>query len=232
MIPEVVSDQLRQLPWRPSGFYFLATAGRGSVAEMNSSRRVLPLLLLSLVTLGADAPAPEKSGAPATQPTAEDLKQLEPGPRHELLKALVGQFDGEYEIFTAPDAKAQRSKGRITNELVYGGRFLRGRFDGEMLGKRFTGENLIGYDNISKHYVTTSVNDGGTAITFATGDADAAGKVITMECEEQGAPADAEPVRTRLITTLIDNDHYRSETFVIIPGLKPFTAARITYTRR
>jgi hypothetical protein len=212
-------------------FYFLAVVGRGSVAEMNTLRRVLPLLLLSLVALGADAPTPEKSGAPATQPTAEDLKQLQPGPQHELLKALAGQFDGDYEVFTAPEAAAQRSKGRITNELVYGGRFLRGRFDGVMLGKPFTGENLIGYDNFKKHYVGTWVNDGGTSIVFAEGDADAAGKVITMEYEQQDGPAGTEPVRTRLITTLIDKDHYRFETFVIIPGLEPFTAARISYRR-
>ena len=198
-------------------------------------KRLAPfaLLLVPALLIAADAPAPDihKEPNPATQPSAEDLKLLQPGPEHERLKALVGEFDGEYEVFTAPGAEAKRSKGKVVNELVYGGRFIQGHFECDMLGSRVTGQNLIGYDNAKKRYVGTWVNSGSTGIVVAEGAADAAGKVITVEFEEKNDADPAHPYRTQFVTTIIDRDHYRFETVLLAPGIEPFTVARINYSR-
>lgn len=179
----------------------------------------------------ADA-AREPAPAAATQPTAEDLKKLEPGPEHEILKALVGDFDGEYETFAGFNAPMQKSKGKVTNKLVYCGRFLEAHYECDMAGQHLTGQNLIGYDNYKKRYVCTAVNSGSTSIIFSEGTADPDGKTITFEWEDKDQDA-ARPFRTRIVTKIIDKDHYSIETICIAPEYKePFTVAKVTYTRR
>jgi len=79
--------------------------------------------------------------------------------------------------------------------------------------------------------VGTWINSGSTDIAFAEGTADAEGKVITMEFEDKDQDP-AHPYRIRFVTTIVDKDHYTFETIVIDPQVKPFTVARIEYTRR
>jgi hypothetical protein len=182
--------------------------------------------------IGQEKPAAGDAPPPATQPTAEDLKKLEPGPEHEILKALVGDFDGEYETFAGFNAPMQKSKGTVTNKLIYGGRFLEAHYEGDAAGQHFTGQNLIGYDNYKKRYVGTAVNSGSTSIIFSEGAAGPDGKTITLEWEDKDQEP-AHPFRTRVVTKIIDKDHYSVETTSIAPEYKePLLVAKVTYTRR
>src|SRR5262245_34685277 len=87
-------------------------------AVMTSARILAAASVLILVC--AFVYAEEKAAAPAKAPTQEEMmammaKYSTPGPEHEKLKAMEGEFDAEVSMQMAPDAPPMTSKGKMKN---------------------------------------------------------------------------------------------------------------------
>ena len=112
-----------------------------------------------------------------------------------------------------------------------GGRFLQEEFQGEMMGKKFNGLGLMGYDKFNKKYVNTWVDDMGTGIFVSEGLPDADGKVITHtgKMDEPMTGEKAKPVK--MITRILSPDKNVFEMHDLSLGEKS-KVMEITYTRK
>ncbi|HYO08072.1 MAG TPA: DUF1579 domain-containing protein [Tepidisphaeraceae bacterium] len=174
------------------------------------------------------------AGGPTAAPTADQMmaamaKYGTPGAEHERLKAMAGTFDAVV-TFAMPGMPEQTVKGKMTNEMILGGRYLRGEYAGEMMGQPFSGVQVFGYDRMKQKYVSSWMDSMSTSMMTAEGTADEAGKAITAKCSYD-CPITNSKRSMRQVTTITDNDHHTFETYESGPDGKETKAMTIKYTR-
>lgn len=122
-----------------------------------------------------------KDAAPA-QPTEAEMKAMMDqmmalAPEHAYLKQYLGTWTTETS-WSEGDVE-HKSKGSATFTEVFGGRYIKSEFQGEMMGAPFTGSMLIGFNKNQKKFEGTWIDSWSTQVFMFTGTADSTGKVIT-----------------------------------------------------
>ena len=183
----------------------------------------------------ADAAQPAAGKADKQGPAADEAAMAayekigRPGKEHERLKALAGEFEADVKWWMAPGQPPQSTKGKEKGELILGGRFLQTHYQGEMMGKPFSGQMVMGFDNGKKKYVSSWVDSTSTAIMTAEGTADEAGKVITMQSEMK--EPDGRMQKFKQVTTIVDDTSHTYQMMVMLPDGGEFKVLEITYKR-
>ncbi len=95
----------------------------------------------------------------------------------ERLKNDVGEWDASITITPGPGAPPQDSTGRLTGRLISGGRWLITDFRNHTTG--FEGHGIYGYNQATKRYVGTWVDDMRGHIYVGDGEWDEASKTMT-----------------------------------------------------
>jgi hypothetical protein len=138
---------------------------------------------------GDKPPAPQ-------QPSQEQMQEMmgaKPGPEHERLAKLAGNFTIE-TTYTGMGPEPQKSTGEATAAMTLGGRFLEIRETGKMGPDSMEAVQIWGFNNGSKKYesiwrytMSTAIMamrgrsaDGGTTIECEAHYDDATGKPVTM----------------------------------------------------
>lgn len=125
-----------------------------------------------------------------------------PGEMHEQMARGAGVWDGKCLSWMSPDMEPMPSTCKSTVKSVMGGRFLKYDIDGEMPGMGpYLGSGVIGYDNISKEFVSTYYDNYNTGLMIGTGELSADGKTMnwtfTANC-----PITKKPMTYREIETI------------------------------
>ena len=105
-----------------------------------------------------------------------------PGPEHDRLDALVGEWDTVVKIWSGPQSQPHVSKGRVVRNWILGGRFVEEwieEFDdsGDLV---FQGVGLLGYDRFTGQYEYTHAFDGSTDTYQKVGRYDPARNVLSL----------------------------------------------------
>ncbi|MEO1584121.1 MAG: DUF1579 family protein [Planctomycetota bacterium] len=147
---------------------------------------------------------------------------------HERFASMVGVWDGVISA-DLPGGGGWESRGVMTNELIMGGRFLKGSWQGEMMGEPFTGVSLMGYSAIAGEHQSIWYDSTANQLNYFTGSSDADG-VMTMMGEETD-PMTGQTLATKDIVSMADADSMSMvRTYVTPEGEMP--GFRIDYTRR
>jgi hypothetical protein len=159
------------------------------------------------------------------------MKAGAPGEPHKLLKRFEGRWEAASKFWMAPGAPPMEEKGRMTCRIILGGRFLTQEFRGKWMGMEFQGIGYFGHDNVKKKYVGFWIDSMGTGVMTSEGSLAEGGKALNM------AGSYSDPVKggtktMRMVTTFIDEDHFRDEGFEEGPDGKEFKNMEIVYTRR
>jgi hypothetical protein len=158
---------------------------------------------------------------------AEMAKYAMPGKEHETLKSMEGKWKATVKMWTG-GPEPQVSEGTTDNEMEFGGRVLESQFKGEMMGSKFSGLSLVGYDNKKKEYWSFWTDDMSTGAMMTTGPASPDGKTITTKGMMEGM--DGKPTEHVLTTKIVDaNTH--TFTMAANMGGKMTTIMEITYSR-
>ncbi|MBS1912672.1 MAG: DUF1579 family protein [Bacteroidetes bacterium] len=162
-------------------------------------------MLIALVTMGV------VTAARAQSPMEEMMKKAQPGPQHELLKGMAGNWN--YKLTDYMSGAPQTSNGTASSAMILGGRFLKVETFGTMMGMSANTFSMMGFDNRNGKYFMWEVDEMGTYSVFAEGAYDAASKKLTLRGnnEEEG-----QKVQFQFIYTMIDPDHF---TFAIVSNL-------------
>src|SRR5262249_2666700 len=147
------------------------------------------------------------------------MKAATPGPQHEMLKKLAGDWSCSVKFKMDPAQDWQQSTSTATITTLMDGRYVQEVATGEMMGGPFNGMGIYGYDNVIGKYVSRWIDNMGTGIMKSEGTADAAGKVITWN-GSMSDPMTGKPTKERMVTTIVDDNHYTVEMYTVPPGAK------------
>lgn len=162
-------------------------------------------LVLSVLPLAAQPPVPR------------------PGPEHEKLKKLVGDWDATVT------SGGMESKATSQSRIDLGGLWLLTVFHADFGGTKFEGMGAMGYDPLKKKYVSAWIDSMSPSLLVMEGNFDKEGKTYT-ETGEGKAP-DGKPAKLKAVYQFPDKDtiHF---TLSSVGNGKDQEMLKITYRRK
>lgn len=152
-----------------------------------SSRRRAVCAVLAVAVLcfawGAWAQEPPTHEHEMTPEMAAEMaawqKAMTPGPQHEALAAMAGEWDLEVTMWMEPGAEPVKSAATASRTMGFGGRVLEEEVSGEFMGSPFLGRAVTGYDNASGKWWSTWIDNMSTGLMVGEGDWDEETKTLT-----------------------------------------------------
>jgi hypothetical protein len=160
---------------------------------------------------------------------AQDMPK--PGKEHEILKRFEGEWEGTMKMMMEPGKDPLVSKSKESCKLIAGGLFLVIDVDGEMMGAKFVGHGVTGYDLQKKKYTGSWVDSMATGQYSIEGTADEAGKVLT-EHMEGADPGTGKSFKMKLIHEFKDKDSRVMKFYMTGPDGKDIETGSVEYKRR
>ncbi|HVL13208.1 MAG TPA: DUF1579 domain-containing protein [Gemmata sp.] len=144
-----------------------------------------------------------------------------PGPEHEVLKKMEGNWDLTMKF------AGMESKGTVTYKMELGGLWLVGNLEGDLGGIKFSGKGMDTYDASKKKYVGIWVDSMSTSPMMLEGSYDKAKKTLTMAGDGPGM--DGKPTKHTAVTEMPDDDTIN---FSMFTGDAKEPAFTIVYKRK
>ena len=156
-----------------------------------------------------------------TIPAARAQEPPKPGPEHEILKKLEGNWDLTMK-FGGMDAK-----GSVVYKMELGGLWLTSALETELLGMKFSGRGMDGYDTTRKKYVSVWVDSMAFSPMMMEGTYDKAKKTLTMVGDGPGM--DGKPTKYKSESVMTDDNTIN---FIMYVGDGKDPAFTIVYKRK
>jgi len=135
------------------------------------------------------------------------MKAGMPGPEHQMLTKMVGEWKTVNSAWMAPGAEPIKSEGSVKVEAILGGRFVLGWTKGDMMGMPFEGLSITGYDNVTKKFTLSWRSSMDTSTVWGEGTYDEATKTIAFKGKMLSQAMDGSMVDYRFTTKIIDDNH-------------------------
>jgi hypothetical protein len=165
------------------------------------------------------------------QSMTEVFKELAtPGAPHRLLAHLAGSWNTVHKYWMDPGGTPSESSGSCEQKMILDGRFLQQEFQGEMMGSPFTGFGFLGFDNNTKKFVSTWLDNMGTGIYYFEGAAGADSGSIVQTCTYDDAVQGISQWRS--VTRLVDDNTYTVEMYGTEKSGKERKIMEGTYIRK
>lgn len=190
-------------------------------------------LATCIAVLSPSPASAQQTPPPAATPSASEAwtAYATPGPEHAVLARRVGSWDVTVQSWRAPDAAPRESKGTSQWRALLGERFFEERFEIVTPDGTYSAIGVAGFDKIRRRYVSTWIDNEGTAILHSTGTADTAGKVLTFASDTPD-PVRSEVRQIRTVETEIDANTWTMEAYRTDPTGREYRSAIFTYRRR
>ncbi|MEO8670456.1 MAG: DUF1579 domain-containing protein [Tahibacter sp.] len=193
------------------------------------------LLALSGVTA---VHADDKGKAPSPAMSAEQKAMMDAYARvgevraeQKQLAYFVGNWKTETSMWMDPKAAPEKSAGSSKGESMYEGRYYRLQHQGMAMGQTFSGEGMLGYDNLKGKFYNTWIDSMSTGFWLALGSYDAATKTYTFNGDMDDAMKAGAKIPIREVVKIVDKDHYTFEWFETREG-KEARTMQISYVRQ
>jgi len=135
-----------------------------------------------------------------------------PGNPHKMMADETGTWNCEMSFWMEPNAKPQKATTTATIKTILGGRYQETNFQGTLFGQPFEGKSTLAYNNASKEYTTTFIDNMGTGMMTATGKYDESTKSIELKGEMIN-PLNGKKMPYREIYTIVDAKTRKMEMF-------------------
>jgi hypothetical protein len=173
----------------------------------------LSIALLSGGVVSAQEKKPETNEMGMTQEQMEAMMKLaSPGEMHKQLGKMAGDWTFTNKMWMAPGQPPMESTGTMHAEAILGGRYIQSHWKGEFMGQPFEGQATEGYDNISKQYVSSWVDNVGTGIMHSVGTCEDGGKKCTV-VGESSDPMSGGKVTMKSVLTWMDDNSFKNEMY-------------------
>jgi hypothetical protein len=167
--------------------------------------------------------------------SVELLKKAEaactPGPAHQALEPLVGEWNAEVKMWMAPDAPPTISRGTSKNTWALKDRYVQQEFNGEFMGKSFHGISFTGYDNVRQKYRSVWLDDMSTSMVVSEGEAGPGNKSFALGGTYACAMTGEKDKAVKQIFRILGRDKFVFEMHDPAKGDNSKTM-EITYTRK
>ncbi|HVU56869.1 MAG TPA: DUF1579 domain-containing protein [Puia sp.] len=173
---------------------------------------------------------------PTQAQSDDDMKAMmayaTPGDIHKMMARSVGVWTADISMWMEPGAPPMTSTGEMKNEMILGGRYLKGTNTGNFMGQPFEGISITAYDNAKKMFVNSWIDNMGTGIMTLTGAWDNATNSITFT-GTMVDPASGKDIPIRQVLKMVDDNHQTMEMYANMgPDGKEHKTMEIKFTRK
>jgi hypothetical protein len=159
------------------------------------------------------------------------MSYMTPGDAHKMLAADDGTWKQETTMWWGPGAEPQKSTMTATNKMIMGNRYQESVSTGTVNGMPFEGRSVVGYNNASKTFQSTWVDNMGTGIMYMESKP-WDGKSKTIEFHGTMVdPMTGKTSKVREMFTMVDDNTRKMEMFDNHDG-KEFKSMEIMMTRQ
>ncbi|MFI4969998.1 MAG: DUF1579 domain-containing protein [Lysobacterales bacterium] len=151
-------------------------------------------------------------------------------PEHKQLEYFVGDWKTTTTMWMDPKAPPQKSEGKAHAMAKFGGRYVEMTYEGEMMGQKFSGEGVFGYDNLGGKFFNTWMDSMSTGFWLAYGSYDKATNSYTFQGKMDDAIAPGTKVAVREVVHVVDPGHYQFDWYETHKG-KEAKTMQIEYTK-
>lgn len=126
-----------------------------------------------------------------------------PSEIHKMLAQYDGEWKEEITFWMDPKAPAQKMQATCINKMILGDRYQESKHVGEFEGMPFEGIGMLAYDNVTKKFTSTWIDNMGTGMLCMTGAWDDATKSVVLT-GTMTDPMAGKPVKVREVFTVLD----------------------------
>lgn len=186
---------------------------------MKNVSATLAILLLSFISCKKEVKtetAPEKNmdsiktEEPVAEAPVDSATQMKawqayatPGEPHKIMADEVGTWDCEMTFWYEPNGKPEKATSTGTVKMLFGGRYQETDYKGTIMGAPFEGKGTLAYNNVSKEFTNTFIDNMGTGMMVAMGKYDEATKTIELKGEIVN-PVSGKKEPYREVYTIVD----------------------------
>lgn len=161
---------------------------------------------------------------PVTEPPLDSAAQMKawiayatPGSPHKMMADETGTWNCDMTFWMEPNGKPEKATSTAAIKMILGGRYQESNYSGTMMGQPFEGKSTLAYNNASKEYTTTFIDNMGTGILTATGKYDEKTKSIMFKGDMVN-PLNGRKTPYREIYTIVDATTRKMEMFDVKNG--------------
>lgn len=157
------------------------------------------------------------------------MEYMTPGEVHKMLAKSVGDWKAEITHWGKPGSTPDKATGIQKNEMILGGRYLQTKHSGDMMGMPFEGLGFTGYDNSTKKFTSTWIDNMGTGIMVLEGTWNAQTNSLELKGNATD-PTTGKLVPVREVLRIIDDKTQVMEMYAVADG-KEFKTMEIKLTK-
>ena len=158
------------------------------------------------------------------------MEYMTPGPMHEMLAKSVGDWKTITRFWMDPAGEPTETEGTGKTEMILGGRYQKSTHKSSMMGMETEGLFIMGYDNATREFTATWMDNIGTGTAVAKGRYDESTNSINLN----GAmvdPMSKQEMNFREVLKFLDDDHQLLEMYVVYNG-QEFKSMEIEFVRQ
>jgi len=140
------------------------------------------------------------------------MEYATPGAPHKMMAEEVGTWNCDMTFWMGPDAKPEKATSTAEIKMVLGGRYQEANYKGTMMGQPFEGKSTLAYNNASKEFTTTFIDNMGTGMMVAMGSWDDASKSMNLKGDMVN-PMNGKKTPYREMYTVVDANTRKMEMF-------------------
>lgn len=152
------------------------------------------------------------------------------GTMHKLLATASGEWDEEISMWTGTSKEPVVNKAVCTNTMIMGGRYQQSIHKGVFNGMPFEGMSIWGFNNVTRRFESSWIDNMGTGIMFMEGRWDEKTKTATFNGKTTD-PETKKEIMVREIFRFVDNNNQTMEMFEYREGKESLMMA-IRFTRK
>ncbi|KUJ61076.1 hypothetical protein AR687_14160 [Flavobacteriaceae bacterium CRH] len=165
-----------------------------------------------------------KTKQPITEEPLDSVAQMKawtayatPGNSHKMMADEIGTWNCDMTFWMEPKAKPEKATSTANIKMILGGRYQETNYQGKMMGQSFEGKSTLAYNNASKEYTTTFIDNMGTGMLVAIGKYFENTKSIEFKGDMIN-PLNGKKTPYREIYTIVDAKTRKMEMFEVKKG--------------
>ncbi len=135
-----------------------------------------------------------------------------PGSPHKMMADETGTWNCDMTFWEEEGGKAEKASSTADIEMILGGRYQEATYQGTIMGQPFEGKSTLAYNNASKEFTTTFIDNMGTGMMVATGKYDENTKSMDLKGEVVN-PENGKKMPYREVYTIVDANTRKMEMY-------------------